>query len=326
MGSVAEPKTLCGVDALVVSCTATCREHVTVELAVPRFPPSEPGQFLLLECRTRDNTEPAVHDWPPSGFPSLSDKDLREPRPFLRRPLSIADRWSAPDGAVHLCVISRTVGAGTRWLEGLRPGDTLNVTGPLGRGFRVPPHDVPLVLLGGGVGIPPLLYLARCLHKLGRRDVTAIVGARTRELLPLPLLGEPLIDGTPTLCAALPGGAAFETVITSDDASVGVAGIVSDGLRKWYEQRAPQRQPVAVFACGPEKMLKAAAQVTRELGLTCQLCIERNMACGLGSCLSCVVRVRDEHQPEGWRWALACADGPVFDRDDLLDYGAASGA
>jgi dihydroorotate dehydrogenase electron transfer subunit len=67
-------------------------------------------------------------------------------------------------------------------------------------------------------------------------------------------------------------------------------------------------------------MLKAVAQLTRELGLPCQLCVERNMGCGVGTCLSCVVRRRDARRPEGWSWALACTDGPVFERDELLDY------
>ncbi|MCK4343553.1 MAG: dihydroorotate dehydrogenase electron transfer subunit [Phycisphaerae bacterium] len=251
----------------------------------------------------------------------MSDKDLRDRQAFLRRPFSIADQWTTRDGSVHLCVMARVVGTGTRWLAQLQPGDTLNLTGPLGRGFRIPPPDVPLVLLGGGVGIPPLIYLTRRLSELGRRDVTVIIGARTRELLPVRLIDKPDEDGRPCACVKYPGGGRFDTIVASDDGSVGMRGLVTDALRAWHERRPSRNQNAVVCACGPAGMLKAAAVLTRELGLACQLCIERNMGCGLGTCLSCVVRARDDKQPQGWRWALACSDGPVFERDDLLDYG-----
>jgi dihydroorotate dehydrogenase electron transfer subunit len=72
-------------------------------------------------------------------------------------------------------------------------------------------------------------------------------------------------------------------------------------------------------------MLRAVARLTAQLGLQCQLCVERNMGCGIGACLSCVVRVRDAQREAGWRWALACVDGPVFPRDELLDYSGEAG-
>jgi dihydroorotate dehydrogenase electron transfer subunit len=217
-------------------------------------------------------------------------------------------------------IISRTVGPGTAWLERLSPQETVNVTGPLGRGFRIPPEDVPIVLVGGGVGIPPLVYLARRLDESGRRDVTAVFGATTRDLLPVRLLSEPTTDGQPRMCAELAGVARFPVAITTDDGSVGMRGVVTDALRRRHADRGRQsRAGGMVFACGPEPMLEAVAEITRELGLGCQLCIERKMGCGLGTCLSCVVRVRDDSRAEGWRWALVCSDGPVFDREELVD-------
>lgn len=326
MNGATETTKLCAVDARVVRCTPICHEHVVVEFTLPALPPSQPGQFLQLRCRGVDDAAPRLLEWSGDEFPSLSTEDLRIRQSFLRRPFSIADRWSASDGTVHLCVISRSVGPGTRWLEHLRPGDTLNLTGPLGRGFRIPRQDVPLVLVGGGGGIPPLLYLTRRLHELGRRGVTAMIGVRTRNLLPLRLANEPAVDATPLPCVEFPGQACFPTVITSDDGSVGYPGVVTDGLREWHKRGMRRDQPAAVFACGPEGMLKAVARLTRELGLACQLCIERNMGCGMGACLSCVVRARDPSRPSGWRWALTCAEGPVFERDDLLDYGSDPGA
>ncbi len=316
----------CGVEARVTRCDRPCREHVRIELAAATFPSSEPGQFLQLLCRESDSGPPVVHDWLPERPPSLSDKDLQQRRALLRRPFSIADRWTADDGASRLCVISRAVGAGTRWLLDLRPGDVLDVTGPLGRGFRLPERAAPVLLIGGGVGIPPMLYLARRLHELRWADATAIFGVRARDLLPVALHAQPAADAEPRDCVAYPAGAAIPTAIASDDGSVGMRGLVTDALLAWHRRRGGDAQRITVFACGPEAMLKAVAHETRRLGLACQLCVERQMGCGLGTCLSCTVRVRDAAATQGWRWALACQDGPVFDRDDLLDYWPGSAA
>jgi dihydroorotate dehydrogenase electron transfer subunit len=318
---------LTAVDAQVVANSPLCREHVAIEVALREFPASEPGQFIQLQCGEPISGAPQVIEWPTDGFPSLDGREWRENPAFLRRPFSIADRWEDTDGGSHLLVISRTVGRGTRWLEQLRIGDRLNLSGPLGRGFRVPEPPTSagaeampsIVLIGGGVGIPPLLYTARRLHELGWRDVTAVFGATTRDLLPLHLLAEPNADGTPSVCVALPGEAAYPAIITTDDGSAGCRGLVTDGLSAWHARHSASAPPL-VLACGPERMVRAVAEATRKLNLDCQLCIERSMGCGLGTCLSCVVRLRDGGRPEGWRWGLACLDGPVFSRDELLDY------
>lgn len=298
---------------------------MAIEVVVTEFPDSQPGQFVQLQCSSAHDSAPRVASWSVGGFPSLVGGNAWAAREaFLRRPFSIADRWRDATGKTHVLVISRTVGPATAWLERLQAGDTLSITGPLGRGFEVPSTDVPKVLVGGGVGIPPLLYLARRLNELEHRDVTAMFGATTRELLPLRLVTEPAGDGQPTPCVDWPGAARYPAAITSDDGSVGLRGVVTDALERWAaRRRGDPRQPDAVvFACGPEAMLRSVAQITRDLALRCQLCIERNMGCGLGTCLSCVVRVRDESRSEGWCWALACTDGPVFDREQLVEYAA----
>lgn len=241
-------------------------------------------------------------------------------QPFLRRPFSIADRWTDDDGSQHLVVISRAIGVGTGWLDRLRPGQVLNLSGPFGRPFCVPQRGTSLVLVGGGVGIPPLLYLARRLQELGHEDVTVIFGATTRNLFPVPLTEEPRADGTPMCCVRLPGNAPYAAAVTTDDGSFGLRGVVTDALAVWERSRQSQRSSTTVFACGPEGMLRAVAGRTREHGFACQLCIERTMGCGFGTCLSCVTRVRDPSRDPGWRWALTCSDGPVFERDALFDY------
>jgi len=311
------------VHARVASCLPICHEHVRIEAALPEFPPSVPGQFVQVLCRDAGAPATDVLEWHEQRLPKWAGPDTQQRSAYLRRPFSLADHWVDADGATHLCVVSHTVGVGTRWLAQVQVGDTLNLTGPLGRGFSIPADDRPLVLIGGGVGIPPLLYLARHLHATGHRDATVIFGARQQNLLPVECRPAPARNGTPTECLLYPGGARFPTTIASDDGSVGLRGLVTDALRQWHDRRRPTG-PVTVFACGPEGMLKAIAALTRELGLACQLCIERSMGCGLGTCLSCIVRARDAAQPAGWRWLLACQDGPVFDRDVLLDYAPAS--
>lgn len=244
---------------------------------------------------------------------------------MLRRPFSIADRWDEADGA-HVVVISRRVGPGTEWLERRAVGDVLNLTGPLGRGFVEPEHTTPVLLVGGGVGIPPLLYMARQLASLGFSDVTAVLGATTRDLFAVELISEPARDGSATRCLKLPGAAPFGAIVTTDDGSLGVRGVVTAGMAAWARSRGSQDGPrrsvdraPLVMACGPQRMLAAVAHETRQRGWACQVCIETTMGCGLGTCLSCVVRVHDASRDGGWRWALSCTEGPVFDRDVLIE-------
>lgn len=302
----------CLMDTTVVRVGRPADEHVAIEMLAPGFPPSLPGQFLQVLCRDHDDPAVASHDWNDGSFPLLESPDWSGRGAFLRRPFSIADRWEDEQGRTHLAILSRAVGPGTRFLDALAAGDVLNVAGPLGRPFRVPDGARPLVLIGGGVGIPPLLYLARHLRALDRRDVTVIFGARSGALFPVEHRVDPLRLN-------LSGGADYPAIVTTDDGSLGRAGRVTDALRDWAADRGGAAAAALVFACGPERMLHAIGELTRELGMECQLCIERTMGCGAGTCLSCVVRVADSTRPVGWRWALSCSEGPVFDRDLLVD-------
>ncbi len=320
MCNMRTPDRVCAIDAQVVSSDQLCLDHVAIELVLQTFPHSNPGQFVQMQCSNEDVVTARELEWPADGFPSLTGSALAV-QAFLRRPFSIADRWDDGDGHAHVLIISRSIGTGTRWLEGLQPGDRISITGPLGRGFALPEQPRPVLLVGGGVGIPPLLYLARRLAEQGQQNVTAVLGATTGDLLPLRMVATPDRDGRPSRCVAWPGAAPFPAIVTTDDGSVGLPGRVTAGVESWYRGAgAAACQNAIVYACGPEPMLQAVAQQTRKLGLTCQLCIERRMGCGLGTCLSCVVRRREPGAARGWSWALACQDGPVFDRDLLPDY------
>lgn len=285
----------CAVDATVVSHEHVCREHCLITVELPNFPESKPGQFMQVRCATDE-----------ASFP------------MLRRPFSIADRRET-NGVTQLSLISRAIGVGTRWLDHLRVGETLNITGPLGRGYTLPEDRTqPILLVGGGVGIPPLLYLARVLKNENYQDVTVIFGVMSHDLLPVETIAPPEGDGSPSYCLKLPGDAAFPSTVTTDDGTLGLKGRVTDAITRWHSQRGDSS--AQIYACGPEPMLAAVANQSREFGFAAELCIEKLMGCGLGTCLSCIVKLPDNERPQGWRWGLSCQEGPVFDRDLLLEF------
>lgn len=316
LGARSDKARISAQDAHVRSVTRICREHVRIEFEHGAFPPSVPGQFLQVRC-AGEARESVCSDEPPAGDPL--ERSGEGYTPFLRRPFSIADRVDRKEGRSTLTIISRAVGIGTRWLDRLSPGDMLNITGPLGRGFRLPASPTAsVILVGGGVGIPPLLYALRVAAFRSYAEVTAIFGATSADLIPIRITTPPAVDGTPTSCLDAPGAAGSKVIVTTDDGSAGLRGRVTVGLDAWAARREDAGiREATVLACGPEPMLEAVARWTRERGIACQLCIERMMGCGFGTCLSCVVRVVDRARPTGWRWALTCCEGPVFDRDQL---------
>src|SRR5699024_639931 len=127
---------------------------------------SAPGQFVQVKCRTVDgaplgDTPEIDHDWSPDAHPSfggeIGQPDLLRPTPILRRPFSIAGRRDGPDGP-EIDLINRDIGPGTGWLHGLKPGDAVDLIGPLGNTFELPGPGEVALLVGGGVGIPPMIY------------------------------------------------------------------------------------------------------------------------------------------------------------------------
>lgn len=309
--------------ARVMRNTRVCEEHVELELSCPELPPSQPGQFVELHCTPEEPARSAgAVTWSENAAPVLTGRCFAPRQAFLNRPFSIADRWDPPGEGPRFTIISHTIGPGTAFLEQLRVGQTLQFTGPLGSPFQIPEQGRPMLLVGGGVGIPPLLYLARRLHERGHAQVALALGVRTGRLFPLRLMTTPDAAGRPLPCCELPAAAPFPTCIATDDGTLGLRGLVTDLVDRWRQALPGAGTRPLVFACGPERMLAALAQQTRALGSDAQLCIERQMGCGLGTCLSCVVRVNAPQAPHGWRWALSCQEGPVFDRDALYDYNA----
>ncbi len=314
--------------ATVAANVPLCLEHFRLTLRLPAFPPTEPGQFVQVACRDPAvDDEPRVFEWTPGERLDVADADLLGRRPTLRRPFSLAGRRDA-GGTVELDLVHRTVGVGTDWLAGLAVGHTVSLIGPLGNRFAPPAADGVALLVGGGVGIPPMLYLAQ--RWAGRR-VVAFAGATTRHLLPLTLTADApppahAGDVDPLYNVAEFARHGVPAVIATDDGSYGYRGFVTQALvaylDRWFADAAGARP--TVYTCGPEPMMRRVADIATTRGLACQVAVERAMACGMGTCQSCVVRVRkpDPAAPplagSDWAYRLACTDGPVFAAADLL--------
>lgn len=303
----------------VVGNTRLCDEHFLVQLdAGADFPPSRPGQFVqLLCCDGAADTGAVVHEWAEGAPPHLAQPELVGERTLLRRPFSLAGRKTVAGRAI-VEIIHRVVGVGTGWLARAQPGDAVDVLGPLGNGFSWPESLELAVLVGGGVGIPPMLYLAAELAAAGKRAV-AFAGATSRNLLPLSIDETVGVSsaGWPTMCVRELARFGVEAAITTDDGSLGLGGYVTEALWRWFEQGRLDSGRVAVYTCGPEPMMRAVAQGCTQRGLACQVAMERQMACGMGTCQSCVCRVHADNEA-GWQFKLVCTDGPVFEAGSLV--------
>ncbi|MGN6724341.1 MAG: dihydroorotate dehydrogenase electron transfer subunit [Tepidisphaeraceae bacterium] len=317
-------------DATVAANQPLCREHFRLTLRVPSFPPTAPGQFVQLQCvdDTELTHEARELDWPPFGA-SSSDPELEARVAVLRRPFSLAGRRDTRDG-VELDVIARTVGIGTDWMSRVQVGDRVSVIGPLGNAFTLPPENGIALLVGGGVGVPPMIYLAEALAKHRRRGIV-FCGAMTRDLIALTITNDAL-PPKPTSIDPLYNVSEFArhnipAVITTDDGSYGYRGFVTQALEQYldaYITDNADRQRTVIYTCGPEGMMKHAASIAERRMIACQVCVERAMACGMGTCQSCCIKVRkpDPAQPplagSEWCYRLACTDGPVFESTQLL--------
>ncbi len=295
-----------------------CAEHFRLIVRCESFGPCAAGQFVQLQCADADGQYAAPHaiEEQSDGWWTLQDPELTGQAALLRRPISLAGAVQKPDG-VHLEMIYRVVGVGTNFLSRLKPGGSLGVLGPLGNPFLIPAEKSTAVLIGGGVGIPPMLYLAESLQAAGKNAI-AFCGVRREHLLPLTPEGEPIdTTGQPTMCLAEFNVRNTPAVVACDDGTVGREGLVTNALLHWLRESKTPHDQIVAYSCGPEPMMKALAELCSELGISCKLSLERHMACGMGTCQSCVVKLRDD-SPDGWRYGLCCKDGPVFDFERVL--------
>ena len=264
-----------------------------LRIHAPRIASSaEPGSFVHVSC---------------------------DPLLAMRRPMSLM-RVDAGGGWAD--ILYKEVGYGTKLLAEKRPGARLSVIGPIGRPFEAVPGRSRALLLGGGVGIPPMIFLADRL----RRDRSASIFVVMGSEVPFPFetkasdmdvsgLGGDVTSTMPLLdqwgiAARLASGAGFAGCHR---------GYVTDLARVWLDALDDAaRREVAVYACGPVPMLEACVDLAREYGLPCRVSLEEYMACAVGGCAGCAVRVRTD---EGRAMKRVCVDGPVFDGHTIV-FGA----
>ncbi|MBN1238396.1 MAG: dihydroorotate dehydrogenase electron transfer subunit [Gammaproteobacteria bacterium] len=230
----------------------------------------------------------------------------------LRRPLSIM-RADPVDGWLEF--LYKPVGAGLARLADRVPGESLSVLAPIGRGFEFDASRPRIVAIGGGVGIPPMIFVAERLRGDPRfARPLVLMGSE----LPFPFdVCESEIDlpGMPraaTHCMLLLEQWGVPSRLASNAGLPGAyRGHVTELAREWLAAAgAAAVAETQLLACGPEPMLRAAAALARELDVPCQLALEEYMACGVGGCAGCTVRIET---PDGPAMKRVCVDGPVFD-------------
>ena len=234
----------------------------------------------------------------------------------MRRPMSVM-RADPTQG--WLDVLYKAHGRGSALLATRVPGDRVSVLGPIGRAFKLAAYRPRPLLIGGGVGIPPMLFLAEHLRTT-RAAVRPLVLMGSE--VPFPFRARPstfMVPGLPPeVIAAMP--LLEDWGIASRLASLAgfpgcFDGLVTDLARAWLEHSGTPREDIEIFACGPTPMLRAIAGLAREFALPCQISLEEYMACAVGGCAGCTVEILT---PQGPAMKRVCVDGPVFEAHTVV--------
>ena len=240
----------------------TCSEH---------YAAAKPGQFVML--RFAEQTDP-----------------------LLRRPFSIHNLIIEEDITRGFELLYKVVGTATAALAQKRAGDLVDIFGPLGTGFIVPPKAKRVYVVAGGIGVAPMVFLIAelCRKNFDLSYCRVFIGGRTKEDL---------------LCGDDFARFGITAVTTTDDGSAGDQCLVTHPLETVVDQTPPD----LIVACGPMAMLACVVGIAEKHHVPCQVSIETMMACGMGACLGCAVEGRSETE----RYFHACMDGPVFPAEML---------
>ncbi|MFH1386190.1 MAG: dihydroorotate dehydrogenase electron transfer subunit [bacterium] len=234
---------------------------------------AKPGQFVEVKCS--DNYEP-----------------------LLRRPISL-HKVNLIDGTFEL--LYEVVGIGTELLSKYKADQELDILGPLGTGFKIDPAKKVHVLIGGGMGVAPLLALATQItnNKLQITNATYILlGARSKDFVIEEKTFRSMTD---------------QILVSTDDGTYGKKGFISDILLDLLNNTLTPTtyNLTTLYACGPKPMLRAVAEIAYQKKIDCQLSMEERMACGIGACKGCAVKTTNGYK-------MACKDGPVFDSKEII--------
>jgi len=252
-------------------------DHFQMTVKLPRsFPTPSPGQFVMI-------------------------RNAEQEEPLLPRPFSVYGFQRQGDqNAIDL--LYRITGRGTSLFSRMSPGAKLSILGPLGRGFSTPAGVKKVILVAGGVGVAPLVFLLRngLIPADDKKSMELIfyLGARTEELL----TGLEWLNG---VC---------DLKICTDDGSREYCGPVTGLLKRDIGGYNPEE--TMIYACGPVAMIRAMGHLLNRNPIRCQVSLEERMACGLGACMGCAVAVRCETGKTDYR--RVCKDGPVFDLREIV--------
>jgi len=256
-------------NATVISNENFCKNNMLMTLKAPEAAAkAEPGQFINILC-SPDN------------------------KLTLRRPISIMDA-DAAKGTLDIAYEIR--GEGTRLLAEREPGEEVDIMGPLGKGFTVDKTFNRIAIVGGGIGIYPLYYLAK---KYSGSDIDVFMGYQCADKV---VLGDEF------------DREGCRVYLSTDDGSMGHGGFITDIFKKTYKKGAYDM----VFVCGPEIMSKKVVQLVRSMGDRSEVSLEERMGCGIGACLVCSCEVRTA---DGVGRKTVCMDGPVFAGDIVFPEG-----
>ncbi|MCG8430407.1 MAG: dihydroorotate dehydrogenase electron transfer subunit [Candidatus Omnitrophica bacterium] len=255
--------------ARIVNQRRVAEGYYTMRIECPQIARSaRPGQFVTLRVG--------------AGY-----------EPLLRRPLGVHRIMGT-----KVELLYEVVGKGTRLLSDKAAGQTVDIMGPLGNGFDLSRAQGAehIILVAGGMGVAPLMFLAEKVMGYARGKTIMLLGAKTRKRI---------------VCAAGLRTAGCTVKIATDDGSRGHKGYVSELLKQTVTQDVCRPQ-TAIYACGPRPMLAAVAEVCAQCGLSAQVSLEEHMACGMGACLGCVVRTHNNG------YQRVCKEGPVFDVHEVI--------
>ena len=236
-----------------------------------------PGQFIHIKCSV-DNY------------------------PLLRRPISI-HRINKKKGEIY--ILFQVMGEGTKLLAQKEVGDNLDILGPIGNGFNIYPESKKIMIIGGGIGVAPLLAL--CEESIRKvKEVRVLIGALKKELV----IGEENFRelGAKVDVATDDGSYKYKCLVTD----LLEATIIKEG---WLGDQ--------IFACGPKPMLKKISEIALQANINCQVSLEERMGCGIGACLGCVCKIKAKEKNNNqnqikYIYKRVCVDGPIFEGSEVI--------
>lgn len=268
------------IDAKVIQNKQVIPGYYRITLAAPFIAQkARPGQFLHVRCGITQD-------------------------PLLRRPISIHALYRQ---AGEVVLLYRVAGRGTALLAEHRVGDMVSIIGPLGHGFTMPKGNEKVIVVSGGIGIAPLYCFLQELSVLGIK-ATVFQGAATAELI---FMENEIKD------------LGHSVVLATDDGTKGFHGNVTslfDGfLQNNIKLEGTAQEPDSagrIFACGPPAMLKRLSEIAAKRGILCEVSLEERMGCGVGACLSCACKIKNEDG--GFDYQRVCVEGPVFASGEVV--------